>query len=310
MTRLQAHLLLVFTAMIWGSTFVVQKTAFIGENATSETAIGPLFFTAVRFLLGALVVLPLALRERRRAPAPLSKGHALSFVTMGVILFTGAATQQIGIITTSVTNAGFLTALYVPMVPILALVLFRKWPRRVVWPAAAGCVGGAYLLNGGTFTAFSTGDQWVLFSVLFWSLHVTMVGIFVVRSGRPFALSFIQFVVSGVVGTGIALGFETIHIQGLQDIALEILYAGVISVGLAYTMQVVAQRHTHPASAAIIMSSEMLFAALFAAVILGERLGPIELAGGALILISAVSVEIAPFVKFRRGRKPTTESVS
>ena len=300
MSRIQAHLMLLLTAMIWGSTFVVQKMAFIGADAALDTAIGPMFFTGVRFLLGAMVVLPLALRERRMAPQPLIKNHTLIFILTGVVLFVATATQQIGIIDTSVTNAGFLTAFYVPLVPILALVLFRTWPRIIVWPAAMGCVGGAYLLNGGNLNEFSNGDYWVMLSAIFWSLHITMVGIYVVRSDRPFALALTQCLVGGAFGTFFALGMETISFSGVENAMFEIFFAGVLSVGIAYTMQVVAQRHTHPATAAIIMSSEMLFAALFAALFLGEHLDTMALFGCGLIFISALAVEVAPYLKIRR----------
>ncbi len=292
--------MLLLTAMIWGSTFVVQKTAFIGADAALDDAIGPMFFTGLRFFLGALVVLPLALREHKRAQAPLSKNHLLIFILTGVVLFVATATQQIGIIDTSVTNAGFLTAFYVPLVPILALVLFQTWPRIIVWPAAMGCVGGAYLLNGGNLNEFSNGDYWVMLSAVFWSLHITMVGIYVVRSDRPLALALIQCLLGGVLGTVLAIDTEVISISGVENAMFEILFAGVLSVGIAYTMQVVAQRYTHPATAAIIMSSEMLFAALFASLLLGERLDAMAIAGCALIFTSALAVEIAPYIKIRR----------
>ncbi len=295
--------MLLLTAMIWGSTFIVQKTAFSGEDATLDGAVGPILFTSIRFILGALVILPFVWREKKRKVVPLSSNHMMIFVLTGVVLFIASITQQIGIITTSVTNAGFLTAFYVPLVPILALVMFGTWPRIIVWPAAMGCVGGAYLLNGGNLTEFSTGDIWVLLSAIFWALHITLVGIFVTSSSRPFALSFIQFGISGLIGLVGATMFETIDISGIINIAPEIIYAGVISVGIAYTMQVVAQRHTHPATAAIIMSSEMLFAALFAAAFLGERLDSMALFGCGLIFISAFAVEVAPYLKIRRPAK-------
>lgn len=307
MSRFQAHLMLILTAMIWGSTFIVQKTAFSGDESATATQIGPIFFTGLRFLLGAVVVLPLALRESRRANAPMEKNTKLMFFLTAVVLFAATITQQIGIIGTSVTNAGFLTAFYVPMVPILALVLFRTWPRIIVWPAAMGCVMGAYFLNGGNLTEFSEGDLWVLLSSIFWSLHITLVGIYVLRSARPFALALMQCLVGGVVGVVVAFGAETISISAIEGAWFEIVYAGVFSVGIAYTMQVVAQGHTHPATAAIIMSSEMLFAALFAAIFLGERIGTIGLIGCGLIFISALAVEIAPYVNLRnRSAKEIT----
>lgn len=308
MSRLRANLTLLLAAMIWGSTFVVQKIAFMGEDggaADADAAVGPFAFTGARFLLGALVVLPLALRERRRAARPLDRWDALGFVLCGLALFTGSFTQQIGIIYTSVTNAGFLTGLYVPMVPVLALLLFRHWPHWAVWPAAVGCVIGTYLLNGGTLTRFAAGDLWVLGGAVFWALHVTFVGIFVARCHRPLALACVQFLTVGLAGLAAGAVVEQPSLAAFADIGFEVLWAGFMSVGIAFTLQVIGQRHTHPAAAAIILSSEMMFAALSGAIFLGERLGPAQLGGGAFILAGILAVELAPFL--RRPRPVVAE---
>lgn len=186
--RLIADLTLLLTAILWGSTFVVQKLAFVddtGAVATGDDTLGVLAFTGSRFILGALVILPLALRERARAPMVTARGDRWGFVLCGVLLFVGSYTQQVGIIHTSVTNAGFLTALYVPMVPVLALILFRTLPHWAVWPGAVGCTLGTWFLNGGRLDGFSEGDLWVIGSALFWALHVIAVGTFVGRSSRP-----------------------------------------------------------------------------------------------------------------------------
>lgn len=308
MSRLQANLTLLLAAMIWGSTFVVQKIAFMGEDgggADADAAVGPFAFTGARFVLGAMVVLPWALRENRRAARPLDRWDALGFVLCGCALFAGSVTQQIGIIHTSVTNAGFLTGLYVPMVPVLALLLFRHWPHWAVWPAAVGCVAGTYLLNGGTLTRFAVGDLWVLGGAVFWALHVTLVGIFVTRCQRPLALACIQFLAAGIAGVTAGMAAEQPSLAAFASVGFEVLWAGVMSVGIAFTLQVIGQRHTHPAAAAIILSSEMLFAALSGAIFLGERLGPAQLGGGLLILACIIAVELAPFL--RRARHAVAE---
>ena len=174
MTRVQANALLLLAAVIWGSAFVGQVLGMAG--------VGPLTFTGVRFLLGALVVLPLAWRERRTLQA---QGHALGaaelrwIALLGALLCTGVVMQQIGLMGTTVTNAGFLTALYVPLVPLLAWVFQRQAPHWSVWPAAAGCLGGTWLLTGASFGAASQlgrGDLWVLASAVPWAVHVLLVG--------------------------------------------------------------------------------------------------------------------------------------
>lgn len=306
MSRLQANLVLLLTAFIWGTTFVVQKLAVVdstgGTSDTGSDALGPLTFTGLRFVMGALIILPFALRERRRAAAatpprrPLDGRDLLGFAACGLALCLGAATQQIGIIHTTVSNAGFLTALYVPLVPILALMAFRRWPHWATWPAAACCALGAFFLNGGKLDGFSDGDLWVLVGTLFWASHVVLVGLAVSRSNSPLRLALVQFLVCGALSLTAGLASEPQSLQAITANAFELTYAGVLSVGVAYTLQVVGQGHTHPAAAAIILSSEMLFAAISGALVLGERLSSLQITGALLILSAILVVELMPFV--------------
>lgn len=300
MSRLSANLLLLVAAAIWGSTFVVQKLAFVGLDggpaAEADAAIGPFGFTGARFLLGALVVLPLALREVRRAKLSLDRKGKLGFVACGVALFLGSWLQQEGIIRTSVGNAGFLTGLYVAMVPVLAWGLFGRRPTWATWPAVGACVVGTYFLNGGSLTHFSEGDIWVLAGAVFWAMHVNLVGLVVGYTQRPLTLACTQFFVVGLIGLSIAGPVEAPALEAFVTAAPLILYAGGLSVGIAFTLQVVAQRYTHPAAAAILLSAEMVFAALAGALVLGERLAPIQMAGGALILSGIIAVEVLPIL--------------
>ncbi|WP_019646433.1 DMT family transporter [Novispirillum itersonii] len=298
MSRLQAHALLLIAAMIWGSTFVVQKLAVAPDTSGGES-IGALAFTGVRFLMGALVVLPLALREARAASQSLTRADWLGFLGCGVSLFAGAWLQQVGLGMTTVTNAGFITGLYVPMVPVIALLLFRRTPHWAVWPGAAGCAAGIFLLGGGHIDAFNTGDAWVLAGAVFWAIQVTFVGIFASRSGRPLALAVSQFVIAGVLGSIAAGLLETPRLELFEKAAFELAWAGFLSVGVAFTLQVIGQRYTHPATAAILLSSEMAFAALAGAVALGETMGLIQAVGGALILGSIILVEVMPTLQRR-----------
>jgi drug/metabolite transporter (DMT)-like permease len=251
----------------------------------------------VRFLLGALVILPLALREYARLETRgvrLNRSDLLAACGLGVLLCLGVVLQQIGIASTSVSNAGFLTALYVPLVPIFAWVVDRQAPHIALWPATIGCFVGTFLLSGGTFTALNEGDFWVIASTLFWAAHVLWVGRVAARKGTPILVAFTQFVVCGLLATFAALVLETTTIAGLWSALPTILYGGLLSVGIGYTLQVVAQRHTRPAEAAIILSSEVLFAALAGALYLGERLAPIQLVGGLLIFACIVGVQVLP----------------
>lgn len=292
MSRIQANLLLVVIALIWGSAFVAQSHGMAD--------IGPMAFTGVRFLIGALVVAPLMWREwqgLQRQQRGLVRGDALKIAGLGCLLLMGAAMQQIGIVSTTVTNAGFLTALYVPLVPVLGWLLLRHLPHWSVWPGALACLVGAFLLSGAHELKIGLGDAWVIASALPWALHVLLVGRVADRMNAPFLVAGGQFLVCGVLALAYALVAEPISWQALEAAALPIAYAGVLSVGVAFTAQVVAQRYAHAADAAIILSSETLFAALFGYLLMGDRLGPTGLAGCALILSSMLVVQLLPMLR-------------
>ena len=289
MNRLKANMLLMLTAMIWGTAFVAQHTSM--EN------IGPHFFTGIRFLLGGLVVLPFGLREygkNKSQSIDLSLRDFLGMCLCGLFIFLASILQQIGIELTSVTNAGFLTGLYVPLVPLMLLVFWRKLPHWSIWPSVMGCLVGTYYLSGGNLSRLSTGDYWMIIAAVFWALQIIAVGFVVRTSKAPLLLAAVQFIVCGLLGVLSGFIFETFSFANIMNAGFEILYAGVLSVGVAFTLQAVAQTHTGQADAAIIMSGETLFAALAAAVILGERLNFMGYFGCAVIFISILSVELLP----------------
>lgn len=291
MSRIRANLLLVLIALIWGSAFVAQSRGM--EH------IGPMLFTGVRFLIGALVVLPLAWLESRRLKADqrgLERQDGVKIMGLGFLLLLGAAMQQIGIIHTTVTNAGFLTALYVPLVPVLGYLLLRQLPHWSVWPGALACLVGAFLLSGAQELNIGVGDLWVMVSALPWALHVLMVGRVADRMAAPFSVAFGQFLFCGLVALAWGLAFESYSWAGLQAATWPILYTGVMSVGIAFTAQVVAQRYAHAADAAIILSSETLFAAGFGFVLMGDRLSPAGLLGCGLIFVSMMAVQLLPML--------------
>lgn len=294
--RLKAALLLLVASLIWGSAFVGQIIGMAG--------VGPLTFTAARFALGATIVAPLAWIEWRRLEragrAP-GRDAAYRIGLLGLLLAAGAVLQQVGLVSTSATNGGFLTVLYVPLVPLLAWALTNESPHWSVWPAAAGCVAGSAMLTGVGTARFSGGDVWVLASALPWALHVLFVGRVANRIGGPFLAACGQFVVCSIAGALAALVSEPISIAGLRAAAGAIAYTGVLSVGIAFTLQVVGQRHAHPADAAIVLSSETVFAAFFGALLLGEQIDSAGLWGCAFILAGILAVQILPLLGRRRS---------
>ena len=295
--RVRANLLLLVISLIWGAAFVAQSQAMAD--------VGPMLFTGVRFLIGALVVLPLMVIEWRslqRQSQPLQNSDWLKIGGLGGLLLLGAALQQIGIKTTSITNAGFLTALYVPLVPVLGWLLLRQLPHWSIWPCALACLAGAYLLSGAQQMEITTGDQWVIASAIPWALHVLLVGRFADRMAAPFLVAGGQFLVCGAIALVWALAFEPFSWTGLQAAAGPIAFGGVLSVGVAFTAQVVAQRHALAADAAIILSAETLFAALFGYFLMGDRLNAAGLAGCALIFSSILLVQLLPMLSLLHGR--------
>jgi drug/metabolite transporter (DMT)-like permease len=296
MNRATANLLLLITGAIWGAGFIAQSTAM--------NAIGPVFFTGVRFLAAALAVLPFAMVEARIAKAPLipEKRRWGRYGLLGSLLFLSLASQQIGLLTTTVTNSGFLTGLYVVITPVLGIVLWRVLPHPVVWPAALMSLAGIYLLSGGNLTRLTAGDWWTVLCAFLWACHVQCLGRFV-GDDRPLRLACCQFFVCALIGIAAAPLVEPVNLSMIPAAIGEILFAGVVSGGVAFTLQAVAQRYTTPPQAAIFMSSEMLFAALLGALILGERVGPVGLAGCMFIFLAMLLVEIVPMVRRRTARR-------
>lgn len=291
MSRPTALACLLLATAIWGFAFIAQKTAM--------DAMGPLTFTGARFLLGGLLILPLALRENARQPEKLSRRQWALIAFMSLNFFMGAVLQQYGLILTTVTNSGFLTGLYVLFVPVILLLVFRQSPHRVVWVGVPLALIGLFLLNGARLDRLNTGDGLVITSAVFWALHVLLLGHLAIETKRPIFISAMSFLAAGLLGTTGALALETPTLAALSSGWIEILYAGALSTAVGFTLQAVGQRHVPPANAAIILSAESLFAALGGAVVLGERLDPIGYFGVALIFCAVLLVELLPNLRRR-----------
>jgi drug/metabolite transporter (DMT)-like permease len=290
MNRLKADLSLLLAALIWGTAFVAQKYA----NETMP----PVLFVGCRFILSALLIAPLALWETRKIAQPLARRDWSYGIQIGLCLFASVAGQQIGMVTTTATNAGFLTALYVVMVPVIAWLMHRHAPSWSVVGACCVSLLGAWLLAGkGSVGGWNGGDLLVVFSDIFFALQIILVSRFLRKGDRPILLSFMQYLVSGIVGLALGILLEPVHIAGILAAGPAILYAGLLSGGVAFTLQIVAQRHTPAAEAAIIMSLESVFAAIAGALVLGDRLQTGGIIGCVLILAGVVLVQLVPSEK-------------
>ncbi|SMQ70427.1 EamA-like transporter family protein [Devosia lucknowensis] len=292
MSRLVASLLLLICTMFWGFAFIAQKSAM--------DAMEPLTFTGVRFLIGGLLVLPLALNELRRKGVRLTAHHWTLILAMSGAFFLGSWLQQAGLATTTATNAGFLTGLYVFFVPLLGFLIFRSRPHPIIFVGVPLALVGIYFLNGGGLASFNGGDWLVVCSALFWGMHVVLLGHIARLTGLPIFVSAISFLVAGVLASTLALTTETPTIAAISAGWLEIAYAAVLSTAVAFTLQAIGQQHVPPANAAIILSAESLFAAIGGALLLGERLPLVGYAGATLIFCAIVLVEAVPALLARR----------
>ncbi len=292
MSRPLATALLLFCTIFWGFAFIAQKTAM--------DSMGPLTFAGVRYLIGGLLVLPLALRERRRRPINLTGKHWGLILAVSFVFLMGSWLQQAGLATTTVTNGGFLTGLYVFFVPLLGYILFRTRPHPIIFAGVPLALIGIYFLNGGGLDSFNSGDGLIVASAIFWALHVILLGETARATGLPIFVSAFSFLFGGIAASGLALGLETPTLDAVMGGWVEIGYAAIFSTALAFTFQAIGQQHVPPANAAIILSAESLFAALGGFIILGERLPMVGYAGAALIFAAILMVEALPPLWARR----------
>ncbi len=324
MTERQAQIgseaLLLLTAAIWGIAFVFQRTAM--------DHIGPFTFNALRFALGALIMLVImgvrngnsrrrhprspeppsappdtaaaaigSSRARHQVPAALTGRHALlPGLLAGLLVFGGATFQQVGIVHTTAGKAGFITGLYIVLVPILG-IFWRHRPGRNVWLGAIVAVAGLFLLSVTDAFTLGLGDSLVLVGAFFWAGHVIFAAWVTKRMSIP-ELAFIQFATCSILSLGVAVATERIELQSIMNAAIPVLYGGLVSVGIAYTLQLVGQRKTPPSHAAIIMGQEAVFAALGGWFFLSEFLNSRALLGCALMLGGAILGQL----RFRRRR--------
>ncbi len=284
-------------ALIWGLTFIFQTTGM-------ET-LGPFGFTAFRFLAGSVALLPFAIWEGRKKPLTkiISKAKGeqkilvLGVIGLGVFMFLGTIAQQISLEITSVANTAFLTTLYVPLVPIIALILFRHNINPVRWVAVLIFVIGSWLMSGGSPQEAIIGDVIVAIGAIFWAGHVISVGWLAQRTNAPFQLAFSQTVITAILSF---IVFGLIEVASWQDIMIampEILFTGIMSTALGFTLQLIAQQHCSNAAAAIILSLEGVVAALAGWILLGQTLMLAAIIGAIFIFCAVILIEITPEYK-------------
>ena len=294
MTRLQGTFCLFGTSLIWGMAFIAQSTGM--------ESIGPFTFIAVRFFLGTLVLLPFAIyqwRQLDQIEKPAIKKWSL---IAGFFLFAGACAQQIGLLSTSVTNSGFLTSLYVPLVPIFMLCFFRAPPHFIVWPAAALSFAGTFLISGGDITQINRGDAWQILGAFFFTGHIISLSFAMKALPKAVLISCGQFIFVFIAAIPISFSLESPSIAGILNSWPQLAFTGFISSGIAFLLQMVGQKVVPPSQATLIMAMEAVFAAIFAWLILSEELMPIAYLGCGLIFVATLLVEIVPEIWKKRHK--------
>ncbi|MDH2435745.1 DMT family transporter [Pokkaliibacter sp. MBI-7] len=278
-STLRADILLLITAAIWGTAFVAQRVGM--EH------LQPFTFNFARFLLGGLSLLPLVYWfSRKRAKTEQEPANPrfllLGGIAAGLILFAGSSLQQVGLLYTTAGKAGFITGLYLIFVPILGLFLSHKTGANT-WLGAALALVGLYFLSVTEDFTLAYGDALELIGAVFWAGHVLIIG-WLSRRTDPLALSVVQLFTCMLLSLATALVTEDIQLSAIKEAWFPIVYAGLFSVGVAYTLQIIGQKEAPPAHAAIILSGEAVFAVLGGWLLLDETLGMRELAGCALML--------------------------
>jgi drug/metabolite transporter (DMT)-like permease len=293
MSKSQSLFSALLCTLIWGTTFIAQDTGM--------DAIGPFIFNATRFFVGFLVLIPffflLEFNKFSRIFNKNKKKFIYLSIFIGIFLFLASALQQISLLYTDVANAAFFTIFYVPMVPIIVFILFRKKVHWSVWPSVILCVMGGYLLTDFYDATVRMGDLLVILGALFWSLHIIFIGEVIYDFDLPIAVGLIQTFIVSFLSYIIGISHEQFIFENILNEKFEILYAGVLSGGFAFVLQIYAQKNINPAPAAIIFSLEGVFATIAAWFILNQILNINNILGCLFILSGVLLSQLVPKIK-------------
>ena len=293
----------IFSALIctiiWGTTFIAQDTGM--------RVIGPYVFNGVRFFVGFLVLIPFyLLLEKKNTYKEVSKNKSKFIylsILIGLFLFLGTVFQQVALLYTDVANAAFFTIFYVPMVPIIVFFLFKKNIHWSVWPSVILCVIGGYLLTNFYDATVRLGDTLVIIGAIFWSLHIIFIGKIIEEFDAPILIGLIQTIIVSTCSIILALIFEDFIIKNILDQKVQILYAGILSGGIAFVLQIYAQKNISPAPAAIIFSLEGVFATIAAWIILSQILNINNILGCCFILVGVLISQLLPEINFSKHKQ-------
>ena len=283
----------LITTFIWGTAFITQDTGM--DN------IGPLTFNAARFFVGFVTVLPIALLvERGKIIENINLDKKLFFkylFLMSLSLFFGTYLQQTSLLYTNIANAAFFTVFYVPLVPIILFIIYKIKVHWSIWPSILLCIIGVYFLSDFSNSEILIGDSLVILCSVFWALHIIFAGKFMEKFDIPIFFAALQAILVGMYSLLFALLFEEINLTNILLENYSIIYAGFLSGGIAFTLQMYAQKNIEEAPAAIIYSLEGVFAALAGWIILNQMLDFSNILGCFIILIAVILSQITPSFK-------------
>ena len=290
MKKIISLICLVVCTLIWGTTFIAQDQGM--DN------IGPFTFNSVRFYVGFLAVAPFVFLFEKKKIKQQIKNKTSEFlkliIPVGIFLFLGCIFQQVSLLYTDVANSAFFTIFYVPMVPIIVYFLFSEKLHWSIWPSVFACVLGGYFLSDINNVEVRFGDTLVLIGAVFWALHIIYIGKIILRFDLPFFIALLQNLIVATLSFVLVILFEEFDFSKIKLETIEILYAGILSGGAAFALQLFGQKNISAAPAAIIMSLEGVVAAISAWIILSQILGINNIIGCLLILTGVLLSQLAP----------------
>ena len=290
MKKAISFICLVVCTLIWGTAFIAQ--------ATGMDNIGPFTFNSARFYVGFLAVAPFVFLFEKKKIKQQIKNKTSEFlkliIPVGIFLFLGCIFQQVSLLYTDVANSAFFTIFYVPMVPIIVYFLFSEKLHWSIWPSVFACIIGGYFLSDISNVEVRFGDTLVLIGALFWALHIIYIGKIILKFDLPFFIALTQNLIVATLSFVLVLIFEEIDFSKIKLETIEILYAGILSGGAAFALQIFGQKNISPAPAAIVMSLEGVVAAVSAWIILSQLLGINNIIGCTLILSGVLLSQLAP----------------
>ena len=288
MSHMKANFLMLIASLIWGTAFVSQTTGM--------GFIGPFTFSFARFFLAALTVLPLALYFEKQNFEIFLKIKNFIYLSLfaGLALFGGMGLQQYALLKSQIANASFLSTLYVPIVSLISRFIFKSRLHWIIWIAVLLCIYGSYLLSSNQALEIQKSDSLLFIAAVCFAIHIILIDVFMKQFYSPFTFGFIQYAVVFLCSTILAFSFENPTLANIKLEWFELIYTGVASAGIGYTLQIIAQSKASPAPAAIILSMESVFGTIAGWILINQVLDTNKILGCIAIFIGVIIVQLIP----------------